>query len=286
MMSLNWPILTVSLLATAYAGLAALGRKRWSDSARALTSRLESNCHFEPHGRFDAAELEGLPDPVQRYFRLVLEDRQPLITTATIDMFGTFNMSTTENRWKPFTSQQRVTTSRPGFLWDARVRLFPAVPVRVFDGYIAGEGHLRAAVLGLLNVARVHGAGDIARGEYMRWFAEAAWYPTALLPSQGVRWEPIDECSAHATITDGPLVLRLLFIFDAAGLITTVRAAARGADFGKDLVMLPWECTLSNYIRQNGMLLPMYGEAAWLRTDGRRSYFRGTVRSISHEFSR
>jgi hypothetical protein len=51
-------------------------------------------------------------------------------------------------------------------------------------------------------------------------------------------------------------------------------------------VMLPWECTLSNYQPQHGMLLPMAGEAAWLRPEGRQSYFRGAVTALRYEFSR
>ena len=38
--------------------------------------------------------------------------------------------------------------------------------------------------------------GEVAQGELMRFFAEAAWYPTALLPSQGVRWQAVDDTSA------------------------------------------------------------------------------------------
>ena len=30
---------------------------------------------------------------------------------------------------------------------------------------------------------------ELQQGEFMRYFMEALWYPTALLPSQGVRWE-------------------------------------------------------------------------------------------------
>jgi hypothetical protein len=33
----------------------------------------------------------------------------------------------------------------------------------------------------LFTVADLHGPGDIAQGELMRFFAETAWYPTALL---------------------------------------------------------------------------------------------------------
>jgi hypothetical protein len=92
-------------------------------------------------------------------------------------------MSTTAENWRPFTSRQRVATNRPGILWDARMSIVPGLVVRVIDSYIEGAGLLHAAILSVFTVARVGGGGEIARGEFMRFFAEAAWYPTALLPS-------------------------------------------------------------------------------------------------------
>jgi hypothetical protein len=62
-------------------------------------------------------------------------------------------MSGSSDRWKPFTSRQRVVTGRPGFLWDAQVSMAPGLSAHVVDCYIAGEGLLYAAVLGLFTVA-------------------------------------------------------------------------------------------------------------------------------------
>jgi hypothetical protein len=199
-------------------------------------------------------------------------------------MAGTFNLSATGVQWKPFTSKQRVITRRAGFLWDAQVSMLPGVVVRVVDSYIAGEGLLRAAVLGLFPVADARGGGELARGEFMRFFAEAAWYPTALLPSQGVKWTAVDDASAKATIVDGALKLTLLFLFNDAGLIDSFRAEARGAGVGKDMVMLPWEGRWSDYRTRDGMTVPFTGEVAWVRPEGRNSYFRGTVTSLTYEF--
>lgn len=290
MMSMAWLIFVICLLAAVMAGLCAYGVRRWADAARKLTDRLEAarmDRKIPPSlpTHFDLRELDGLPAPVQRYFRAVLKDGQPMVSSLTIAMAGSFNMSTTGERWKPFTSQQRVVTRRPGFLWDAQITMLPGLAARVVDGYIAGEGMLRAAVLGLLTVADVHGGGEIARGEFMRYFAEAAWYPTGLLPSQGVRWDVVDDASANATIVDGPLTLTLLFRFNDSGPIASVHAQARGAMVGKEMVMLPWECCWSNYQMRCGMMVPTTGEAAWRRPEGRKPYFIGSVRSFAYEFA-
>ena len=287
---LLWLGLVLCLLAVATVGLSAYGAKRWTGTTRTLTSRLEAarlddRVRPLPPARFDSRELEGLPAPVQRYFRAVLKEGQPIIAAATVELAGTLNMSATGEQWKAFTSRQRIVIGRPGFLWDARVSMLPGLAVRVVDGYIAGEGLLHAAVLGLFTVADVHGGGEIARGELMRFFAEMAWYPTALLPSQGVRWDAIGDRSANATIVDGPLTLSLLFSFNDVGLIDSAHAEARGAMVGKEVVMVPWEGRWSNYQARDGMTVPITGEAAWLRPEGRKPYFLGKITSLTYEFS-
>ena len=288
---LLWLGVTLGVLALAAVGLTAIGERRWAGAMRALQVSLEAGrVDGKPGGaspptRYDARELDGLPAPVQRYFRTVLKDGQPMISAVTIDIAGTFNMSPTGEQWKPFTSRQRVVTRRPGFLWDAKISMLPGVTVRVVDSYIVGNGLLHATVQGLFTVADMRGDGEIARGEFMRWFAEVAWYPTALLPSQGVRWEAVDDHSANATMVDGPLSLTLLFRFNDAGLMGSFRAEARGGMVANEMVMAPWEGIWSNYQTRDGVQVPFTGEVAWMRPEGRKPYFVGTVTSLTFEFS-
>ena len=100
-------------------GLAAYGAVRWAESTRKLLLRLESTRLPATTPRYDARELEGLPAPVQRYFRAVLKDGQPIVSAATVEHVCTFNLKQPGEQWKPFTSSQRVVTRRPGFVWSA-----------------------------------------------------------------------------------------------------------------------------------------------------------------------
>ena len=147
----------VGVLAVIAIALRMVGAERWADLIRTHTSQLESGRVDVQSARFDARELEGLPAPVQRYFRAVFTDGQPIIAAATIEMAGT---------------------------------------------------------------------------------------------------------------------------------IASIRADARGADVGKDVVMLPWGCVLPDDQPQDGMSIPMRGEAAWMRPDGRKAYFVGHVEKLRYEFAR
>ena len=282
---MKWLGLLVATLTVLVVGLMAYGSWRWNERSTALLARLEAA--RVPHAvtRYDARELEGLPAPVQRYFRAALTDGQAVITAVSIRHAGTFNMSATAEHWKPFTSQQRVITQRPGFDWDARVMMFPGLPVHVHDAYVAGAGLLHGAVLGLVTVVNMADTPELARGELMRFFAEAAWYPTALLPSQSVRWEALDDSSAHATLTDGELTLKLLFRFNAEGLIDTVRAEARGRLVDGKTINAPWQGRYWGYAVREGMRVPQQGEVAWLLPEGENPYWRGRTVSSSYEFT-
>ncbi len=271
-------------------GIAALtllyGKLDWDSGTRALRARLESNRVSIESSAHAAAELANLPAPVQRYFRAALTDGRSIVTAATVEHTGRFNMGDSGEHWKRFSSTQRVTTNRPGFDWDARIAIMPGLAVHVHDAYIAGKGLLQAAALGFIPVAHVEGGGELARGELMRYFAEAAWYPTALVPGQGVRWEPVDDRSARATLTDGAIAVTLLFTFNDEGLIDTIHADARGRTVGKRVVPTPWQGRFWNYATRDGMRIPLAGEVAWLLPDGPRPYWRGHIESIAYEFAR
>ena len=285
-MWLKWIVPAVAVVVVLAAALVAYGRWRWARSTDALVARLEAARVATDVTRYDSArELAAVPAPVRRYFQSVLTEAQSIVTAATVDHIGTFNMSDAGHAWKPFSSRQRVVTRRPGFVWDGRVTALPGINVHVHDAYVAGEGILHPAVMGLVTLFDLRGPGDVAQGELMRFLAEAAWYPTALLPSQGVRWAPIDDRSARATLVDGDLSLTLSFVFSADGPIESVRAEARGRTVGKTIVPTPWEGRWSNLQWRDGMLVPLTGEVAWLTPEGRKPYWRGTITALRYEMA-
>ena len=175
MTSLRWIGPGVSVLAFAAVVLTAIGSKRWTERMATLTRELEAGRNLgsvkplhpneiTPH---NLHELEGLCTPVQRYFRAVLKNGQPIVSAVTIDMAGTIDMSAPAEQWKSFTSIQSVVNasagSRPGFIWDAKIAMLPGIEVHVDASYIAGKGLLRAAMLGLFTVADMGGGGAISK---------------------------------------------------------------------------------------------------------------------------
>ncbi len=282
---LKWAAGIALGLALFYGGLAAFGAWRWSGAAQNLVDQLELGRVAPAASRYRETELGDLPAPVQRYFRAVLTDGQPVVTAVTLTQSGMFNLGTTADQWKPFHATQRFVTARPGFVWDANITMFPGVPVRVVDAFIAGDGLLRPTILGLFDMGNTHGAGEIARGELLRHFAESVWFPTTLLPSQGVSWTAVDDTTAFATIKDGPITVTMLFRFGADVLVSSIHVEGRATTVDGATVLRPWECQVSNYRTQGGMRVPMTGEALYHMPQGERSYFRGTLDTLAYVFA-
>jgi hypothetical protein len=282
-----WKIIVSAMvfLALVVAMTIVFGAKTWQSGTRELHDKLDAARLPITSKTYDPSELESLPAPVQRYFRAVLKEGQPIVAAAKVEHTGTFNMSETGEQWTPFKSAQHVITQRPGFVWDARMGMAPGMTVHVADAYVAGKGILTAKLFGLLTMMAQPDTPELAHGELMRFFAEAAWYPTALLPSQGVIWEAIDDTQAEAILTDGATNVQLVVQFDPQGLISSVRSDGRFRAVDGMVVATPWQGRFWDYELRDGMLIPLEGEVAWLLEDGPQPYWRGHFERIEYEFA-
>jgi hypothetical protein len=261
------------------------GAERWRQGTRDFDDALRAARTAGSRRAFDPRELEGLPAPVRRYLGAALRGGQPMVEWARIATQGEFLLDAGKRSWAPFTASQLVTVTPPGFDWDARIRMLPGLNVFVRDADRAGAGVLRAEAAGLVTVADVPTSPDLARGELLRWLAEAPWFPSALLPSQGVRWEAVAEDRATATIADRGVTATVEFRFGPDGLPVSVFAPDRPRTVGSSIVPTPWEGMWSAFGPRNGMRVPSAGEVAWLLPEGRLPYWRGRIRSVAYGFS-
>ena len=74
------------------------GSRRWESATKQMHAKLAKlEAARRPIGRktYSRDELIGLPAPVQEYFLAVLKDGQPIVSAASVEHSGTFNMSET-----------------------------------------------------------------------------------------------------------------------------------------------------------------------------------------------
>jgi hypothetical protein len=254
----------------------------WTWTVRTLEQTLEAE-RKAPAGRtFDAAMLSDLPVPAARYLGQVLVPGQRLLQGAVIHHVGQMDLGESEPQWARLRSRETVSMMRPGFVWDARVRMSPLLNVRVYDAYVAGRGLLHASLLGLITVAEAADTPAMAHGELQRWLAEAIWYPTALLPGGSIRWSALRDDAARLEVQDGEVTAALVMHFGVDGLPTHVRAEDRGRLVDGEAIPTPWVVHIGDWVELGGMRVPTRGEAAWILNGVERPYWRGTLLDVEY----
>jgi hypothetical protein len=231
---------------------------------------------------FTADDLDDIPQPVRDYFSNVLPAGQQHVNTVQLKQEGELRLGDADSKWKPFTATQYITTDPPGFLWNATVRLWPLIDLRIGDRYRDGSGRARVSLLGVFPLGGDEANPELNEGELLRYLAEAVWYPTALLPSEGVQWEAVDDETAAATLEYGGVTATLTFHFNERDEVTKVHAEQRPRRVDGGYEPTPWTGRWHEYETRNGMRVPTAGEVIWHLPDGDMKAWRGRVTDISY----
>lgn len=277
----------LGLAALAAASATGIAMRRWRLDTEHLVADLTSGGARVPERPrlVSFAALSTLPPPVERYFRSVLQDGQPYVRAARIVQAGRFNMTPGTDVWRPFEATQFYHVDPPGYVWDAGIRIAPLVDVRVRDAYVAGRGTMRGAVLAMVDVVNVGNRRELDEGALQRYVAEAPMFPTALLPEEGVRWTPVDDNHAAASLTDGTTTARLEFEFAPTGEIVAATASRYQAAKGR-FVRAPWCGRFGRYEVRSGMRVPLEADAYWSVDGQRQAYVTLRVTGATFDFDR
>jgi hypothetical protein len=280
--------LTVALgaLVTGAGTVAGIGAWRWRSATTTLVNRLRATARAElPQPALTARQREELPGPVARYFRAVLPDGAAPVRYARLEQRGDVLARPSPNGWRPFRAVEHFTARPAGFVWDARVRMAPGLHVLVRDGLVDGCGTMVGSMLGVWRVASAESTPELTAAALHRYLAEAVWLPTALLPSAGVAWRPLDGAGARASLTAGGTTVSLDFHFGADGLVERVYTPARGRDVAGHTVPTPWQGRFSRYARRGGLRIPLAGEVEWLLPEGPQLYWKGEITAVAYDYS-
>lgn len=268
-------------LAAGFAIATAIGAHRQQRGLVAQIDRLERLSSGEAHVSLTERRNE-LPEPVARYLRWSLALSNP-IRTIRVKQVGTLRTDVQSARWLPFEAEHRVAPHGIGFVWNARVKIFLLLHVRVRDAYIEGEGSGQVALLSAFPVSRASGTPEMNSGSLHRFLAEAVWYPTALLPSEKLRWDAIDANRALATLTDHGISVSLEFRFAETGEVTGIYTPGRWGTFGGRYEQRPWEGHFRRYAERDGALVPTEGDIGWYVDGTWHAVWIGTITEFNAE---
>lgn len=220
---------------------------------------------------YSVSLLNDLPEPVQRYFKLVLKDGQPYISSARLEHTGVFKTDLKKDYIK-IKGEQYFSVVKPQFIWKGTTLIFTAI-----DRYVTDQGSLKVFLLNLFKVVDSKGS-TLDEGELQRWMAESVWFPTNLLPSEMVKWTAIDANSAKLSFHYKEISFEFIVIFNAIGEITTMQTERFMTNEKRET----WLCKMSNYKEANGIVIPFSAEVIWLLPAGDYSYAKFEVQKIKY----
>ena len=142
---------------------------------------------------------------------------------------------------------------------------------------------MQGKLAGLIPVVDQSGLPELSAGALQRYLAEAAWFPTALLPGDGLSWDAIDSTRGRAVLTDHETTVSLEFQFAPNGAIERTYTPARYREVAGAYVPTPWAGAHRSYAQVHGMQVPMEGEVEWILPEGRLPVWRGRIQRIEYE---
>ena len=231
---------------------------------------------------FTYDDIEGLPEPVQRYFKYSIKEGQAYIQFARLEHTGSFRMDVGRD-WYPVEGKECFTADVPAFIWYGKVKMNPLVWVKARDKYHNGTGNMLIKLQSTIKIADEQGR-ELSQSDLVRWLGEAPFFPTALLPGKDLRWEEIDSDSARVIVEDHGLHVSGVFYFNEKGQITRFLTHDRFRTVDYRQVNDPFNGYYRDYQEYNGFMIPTEIEAVWDLDEGNFSYAKFKVEDIQYEF--
>ncbi len=208
-----------------------------------------------------AARLGADPSAAARRVRLMQTGRMKTQLDAT--------------SWMSFSARQTISTQTCAFDWRARAG--PLGLVSVCDALAQGGGRLDVMALGLIPIARAGHSAALTRGEIMRYLAELAWAPDAILHNTELRWREDGPDTLAVSADSGETASEVLLSLNSDGRIAGAFAPDRPRSATPPILPTPWRGRFSDYRLHEGRWLPFAGEVAW-EVDGKEiTYWQGRI---------
>lgn len=221
---------------------------------------------------FSASLPSSLPTPVKRYLQKTLPNNLRKAHSLRIRYSGFFKQSL-ELKWEKIRGDQYYDCIAPGFVWTGHTRLFTAM-----DSLIASRGNLSVWFLSAFRIIN-KGNDSIARAELVRWIAESALFPSSLIPSDKLSWEPVSEHSAVLHYDNNGEDLRFEVKFNSHNEIESLETEREYMNKRTR----KWRGKFAGYKHIYNYYIPTELEASWVIDGIEYPYAKFRIRNIEFD---
>ncbi len=220
----------------------------------------------------------ALPSVLQR---LVERTVPPSVRSATrLRLFQRGEMMREPGgRAMPWTGVEEFDLRQVAFSWKARFPVNRLAWIVIEDAYEQGTGYFEGRLWGRIRLFRQTGA-DFEVGEVMRYLAELAWAPPAILANKEISWQVLEDGQVEAATEVGGKRVAVQMWLNDAGDIVEVYAPERPRAEGEQTVPRPWGGTFTGHKDLGGLWVPAQSEVYWELPEGRFVYWRGEVTGL------
>ncbi|KQS51612.1 hypothetical protein ASG20_06390 [Sphingomonas sp. Leaf198] len=196
---------------------------------------------------------------------------------VSLTQAGHMKRTLESDSWMAFKASQTIATDRCAFDWRAKVGPFGLISGR--DALEDGDGRFDITALGVIPLARAQHTPALVRGELMRYLAEIAWAPHAILHNPELRWRVDGPDSLSVSAGVGATASEVILGLDSDGRIATAFAPDRPRSATPPILPTPWHGRFSDYRLVDTIWVPTVAEVAWSLPAKDVAYWRCRVAS-------
>jgi hypothetical protein len=216
-----------------------------------------------------------LPDAVYSLAMRLGVNPNCLQSSVRLTQTGRMKRKLGAEAWMAFTATQMISARACEFDWRARAGPFGVVSAN--DALKNGEARFDIIALGIFPIARAEHSPALIRGELMRYLAELAWAPDAILMNTALRWREDAPDRLAVSAGTGERAAEVVFSLDNEGRIASASAPDRPRSATLPVLPTPWRGRFSDYRLHESTWLPFAGEVAWEIDAKQETYWLGPI---------
>jgi hypothetical protein len=177
--------------------------------------------------------------------------------------------------WLSFTAIQSISVNECAFDWRARAGPFGMVSAH--DALKNGVGQFDITALGFIPIVRAAHSSALMRGELIRYLAELAWSPDAIVRNGELCWRQNQAGTIFVSAGSEETSVEVELTLDREGRIAGAYSPNRPRSATAPFLPTPWRGHFSDFHKHRGMWIPYVGEVGW-EIDGKyHPYWQGRI---------